>query len=318
MGAKTTRTTDRRVARGIDGPSVQAPGHLTAGEADDLNWSRGHRIAFRVFSALMALFVLAYFVFGLLELVVMWLPGEALLSTFGGEEYPGGLLVHRSHFMAVGLVAWTVVPAVLVQLRRPWRRVAPMLVAVVMGIAGATAHGLSGTLAAWVGEDLILTIPILVLAALHPRMRDLFRRPSFHPDMVRWAVVAAVPWAVYALMQAQLQFRPAPGDIHAGNEHWGTAFTMAVAVISCAVIGASDHDGWRLPAWTAVLASVQFGAHSLVFPGLASGLPQVAAVGAVVWGVVYAVALVRRSRAPVAARSWRRGLIQRRGVGEGH
>ncbi len=301
MGGMTTRTTDRIGARGNDGTSRQTRGDRAAVGADDLTWSKGHRIAFRVFSALMALFVLAYFVFGLLEVVVMWLPGEVLLSTFGEEEYPGGLLVHRSHFMAIGLVAWTIVPAVVVQLRRPWRRVAPMLVAVVMGIAGATAYGLAGTLTDWVGEDLILTIPILVLAALHPRMRDLFRRPTFDRDMVRWAVIGAVPWAVYALMQAQLQFRPAPGDIHAGIEHWGTVFMMAVAVIACAMIGASDHDGWRLPAWTAAVVSIVFGVHSLVFPGLASGLPVIAAVGAVAWGIVYAVALVHRSRAPVAA-----------------
>lgn len=286
---------------GATDPTRAATGRPPVGAstigADDLTWSRGHRIAFRIFSVLMALFVLAGMGIGLLEAVVMWLPGETLLSTFGEEEYPGGLLVHRSHFMAIGLVAWTVVPAVAVQLRRPWRRVAPMLQVVVMGIAGAIAYGLAGTLAAWVSEDLIFTIPILVLAALHPRARDLLRRPAFDRDMVRWAVIAAVPWTVYALVQARLQLADAPGDIHAGIEHWGTAFMLAVAVIACSVLGASDHDGWRLPAWTAAMVSILFGAHSLVFPGLASGLPVVAAVGALAWGVVYAVALVRRSRA---------------------
>lgn len=300
MSDDTTRAHDGIGPGAAHDGSGAPPGARAPVGADDLAWSKGHRIAFRVFGALMALFVLAYFAFGLLELVVMWLPGEVLLSTFGGEEYPGGLLVHRSHFMAIGLVAWTIVPAVLVQLRKPWRRVAPMLVAVVMGIAGATAYGLDGTLAAWVGEDLIVTIPILVLAALHPRVRDLFRRPNFHPGMIRSGVIGAVAWAVYALMQAQLQFRPAPGDIHGGIEHWGTAFLMAVAVIACAVIGASDHDGWRLPAWTAALVSILFGVHSLVFPGLASGLPTPWAIAAVVWGLVYALALVRRSRRAVA------------------
>ena len=315
MDDMTTRTTDRSGTQRIDRPSAQARGSRAALDADDLTWSKGHRIAFRAFSGLTALFMLAVFVFGLLEVVIMWLPGDTLLSIDSGETYPGGLLVHRSHFMAVGLVAWTVVPAVLVQVRKPGRRVAPMLVAVVMGVAGLVAFGLDGTLAAWVTEDLLLTLPIFVLAALHPRVRQLFRRPDFHPDMIRWGVTGAVPWALYALTQAGLQFRPAPGDVHGGIEHWGTAFMMAVAVISCAVIGASDHEGWRLPAWTAALASVLFGVHSLVFPGLASGLPPIAAVGAVAWGVVYAVALARRSRAPVAATS--RSQVQRRVVGEG-
>lgn len=302
MGDITTGTTDRSRAQRIGAAHGQAQDDRPGRPADDLTWSRGHRITFRIFSGMTALFMLAVFVFGLLELVIMWLPDETLLSMGRDDEaYPGGLLVHRSHFMAIGLVAWTVVPAVLVQVRKPWRRVAPMVVAVVMGLAGLVAFGLDGTLMAWVTEDLLLILPIFVLAALHPRVRDLFRRPNFHPEMIRWGVIGAVPWAVYALMQAQLQFRPAPGDVHAGIEHWGTAFLMAVAVISCAVTGASDHDGWRLPAWTAALASVLFGAHSLVFPGLASGLPLVAAVGAVAWGVVYAVALVRRSRVPVPA-----------------
>lgn len=304
MGEMTTRAKDRSGARGIDGVSGRAGGSRAAVDADDLTWSRGHRIAFRVFSGLLALFVLALSIFALLEVVIMWLPGDVLLGLDdgSGEPWPGGFLVHRSHFMAMGLVAWTIVPAIVVQVRKPWRRVAPMLVAVVMGLATLVAYGLNGTLQEWITEDVVPTTLILVLAALHPRVRDMFRRPAFDRDMLRWAVIGAVPWAVYGLIQAQLQFRPAPGDIHAGGlEHWAKALLLAVAIITCAVIGASDHDGWRLPAWTAALASILFGVHSLVFPGLASGLPVIAAVGAVAWGIVYAVALLRRSRAPVAA-----------------
>lgn len=280
-------------------PTTDPGGDDAADTLDDDTWSStGRKIAFRIFSVLVALLMVLAFVlsFAVLEVVVMWLPADTLLEVVGEGETPGGLLVHRSHFMAVGLVAWTIVPAVLVQLRQPWRRVAPMLVAVVMAIAAAIVFGLAGTLAAWLSEDLVLTIPILVLAALHPRARDLVRRPGFDHEMLRWALVAAAPWAVYALAQARLQFLDRPGDVHAGIEHWGSAFLLAVAAITCAVLGASDHDGWRLPAWTAVAVSVLFGVHSLVFPGLASGLPLIAALGAIAWAGVYGLALVRRSR----------------------
>ncbi len=298
MGDTTTRPTD-------DTDDTTEPvgdrGHDHGADREHTWPSRGRKIAFRTFSILVALFTLAYFSFGLLEAGFMWLPDQFFLDDPQfGEDYPGGILPHRSHFMAIGLVAWTVVPAVLVQLRKPWRRVAPMLVVVVMGIAGAIAYGLAGTLVAWVSEDLIVTIPFLVLAALHPRAADLLRRPAFDRGMLGWAVLAALPWTVYALAQARLQYLDQPGDIHAGIEHWAAAFMLAVAVMTCAFLGASDHDGWRLPAWTAVAVSVVFGVHSLVFPGLASGLSLVAAVGAIAWGGGYAVALVRRARSASA------------------
>lgn len=301
MGDMTTRTSDSDTDATHAAPgavATSAPAATRPGNQAEYTWpSTTRKVAFRTFSVVLALFTLAYFVFGLLEVVIMWLPAE-MLASFGDldADYPGGLLVHRTHFMAIGLVAWTLVPAILVQLRKPWRRVASMLVTVVLGIAGSIAYALAGTMQAWITEDLVVTIPILVLAALHPRARDLARRPDFDPGMLRWAVIAAVPWTVYALLQARLQFLDRPGDVHAGIEHWATAFLLAVAVIATAVLGASDHDGWRLPAWTAVAVSAMFGLHSLVYPGSASGLPVIAAIGAIAWSGVYGRELVRRQR----------------------
>lgn len=251
-------------------------------------------------SVLVSLFLVVMHVFGLLEVVLMWFPDQFLVDTLGSgdEVYPGGLPIHRTHFMAVGLVTWTVVPAVLVQLRKPWRRTGSMLVASIMVLAALVAFGMAGTIQEWFVEDvLMLAAPVLLLAVLHPRARDLLRRPSFDPVMVGLALVAAVPWTAYGLAQARLQLLDRPGDVHAGGlEHWAIAFLLAVAIVTTSVVGASDHDGWRLPAWTAALASIVFGVHSLVFPGLASGLPTIAALGAVAWGAVYAGAAVRRSR----------------------
>lgn len=260
--------------------------------------SRGRRIAFRVVSVLTGLFLLAMFSIPLLEVVFMWLPAATLAEMFAEEgESVAELELHRSHFMSVGIVAWAVVPAVLVQWRKPARRVAPMLQLVVIAVMATVLYGLSGTFAESLLEEGLVLAPVLLLAFLHPRARSLLRRPMFDRTMVSLAAIATIPWVVSAIADARLQLANAAGDIHAEPEHWATAALMALAITACAFIGASDHDGWRLPAWIAALGSAMYGAHSLAFPDAVSAAPVVWAVAAVVWGVVFAVATVRRSRA---------------------
>ncbi len=267
------------------------------GGADDPagDGPRGRRIAFRVLAALLSLWVLALSFFGLLELVLMWLPEDTLVSIL--DDFTAEDLAHRTHLFIVGIVMWAMVLAVVVQLRKPARRAAPMLLAVVIALGAAVMYALSGTLQAWLLEEGTLVVPVLLLAWLHPRARDLVRRPAFDRDMVRLAALAAVPWAVYAVDHARLQLTSPATGLHAEPEHWATAALMAIAIVASSFIGASDHDGCHLPAWIAALASVLIGAHSLVFPGLPSALATVWAVLAISWGVAFAVALVRRSPA---------------------
>jgi hypothetical protein len=84
-------------------------------------------------------------------------------------------------------------------------------------------------------------------------------------------------------------------------EHWATSALMAVIIVVAGLIGSTDHTGWRLPAWIAALASIDYGVHSLVFPDVASNASTLWAVAAVAWGCAYAVTIVRRSRRPVRA-----------------
>ena len=283
-------------AAGVDvGDSVGGGG---TGAAASGEGSRGRRIAFRVVSALTALLLLAVFSFALLEVVFMWLPAATLAEMFVEEgQSATELEAHRSHFMSVGIVAWVVVPAVLVQLRKPAQRLAQLLQLVTLALAATVVYGLSGTLGEWLLEEWLLLVPVLLVAVLHPRARALLRRPTFDRTMVSLAATAALPWAGSAIADARLQLANAAGDIHAELEHWATAALMAIAITACAFIGASDHDGWRLPAWTAAIGSIMYGAHSLAFPAPVSAAPTVWALAAVVWGVVFAVATVRRSRA---------------------
>lgn len=255
--------------------------------------SKGRRIAFRVVLALVSLLFLAAFGFGLMMLVVFWLPAETIAGMF--EEEISYVTIHRTHFIAIGVVAWALVASVLVQWRKPERRIAPMVLLIAAAVGGTIVYGLSGTLTDWLIEEIAtVVVPISLLAALHPGRGQLLRRPGFDRPMLGLTALAGVPWLVYIVDNAWTQFRNVAGDEHAELEHWATAALMAIVLTVAAVLGSSDQPGWRLTGWIAAGGSIVFGIHSLVFPGLASALPAFWAIAAVIWGVVFSVALVRR------------------------
>lgn len=256
--------------------------------------STARRIAFRVLAWLTAVEVLVLFLFGLMEIVFMWLPDAMVVAMF--DDITTADLDHRAHFNSIGIVSWALVPAVLVHLRRPERRVGAMLLAVAIVVTGAVVYGLSGSLTDWLFEEVTLLIPVLLLAWLHPRAADLVRRPRLERTMANLVAVAAVPWLVFGVGQALLQWRAVPGDSHAAMEHWATSALMAVTIVVAGLIGSTDHTGWRLPAWVAALASIDYGLHSLVFPEVASSATTGWALAAVAWGCTFALAIVRRSR----------------------
>lgn len=261
--------------------------------------ARGRRIAFRVVSALTALLLLAMHVFGMLEVVLMWLP-EATLGELFAEQFDSvaELVAHRAHFMSIGIVSWAMVLAVLVQLRKPWRRVAQMLQLLLISVAATVMYALSGTLMEWLLEEWLVLVPVVAMAVLHPRARALASRPTFDRPMRAVAVVAAVPWTVFALVNARLQLIVGPEDLHGAPEHWATAALMGLTLAGCAVLGATHHDGWRMPAWVAALGTLLYGAHSLAFPEAVSAATTTWAVAAVVWGIVFGAVVVSRSRGP--------------------
>jgi len=252
-------------------------------------------IVFRLLAPVTALGALMLFIIGLMEVVFMWLPDATVVSTF--DDISTADLVHRGHFNAIGIVSWAFVPVILVQLRKPERRAAAMLLAVAIVVAATTLYGLSGSLTDWLLEEMTLLIPVLLLAWTHPQARDLVRWPRFDRNMIRLGALAAVPWLVFAFTQAQSQWQNVAGDSHAGSEHWATSALMALTILSGALIGATDHRGWRLPAWIAALASIDYGLHSLVFSDVASAASTPWALAAVAWGCAYAAAILRRSRA---------------------
>jgi hypothetical protein len=61
-------------------------------------------------------------------------------------------------------------------------------------------------------------------------------------------------------------------------------------VVALALVAALGIPGWRLPAWSAAIALIVFGAASLFASGDASSLTKPWAVAAIAWGVSFAAA----------------------------
>jgi len=176
--------------------ATAAPADAGAETVGGRSRSNTRRIAFRTLAWLTSLEVLLLFGIPLLEVGFMWLPDATVVATF--DDVGVADLVHRGHFNNIGIVAWALVPAILVQLRRPEERVAAMLQAVGIVLAGTVLYGLSGSLRDWLLEELTLLVPILLLAVLHPRARDLVRRPRLDRTMAVLVALAAAPWLAFA------------------------------------------------------------------------------------------------------------------------
>ena len=274
-----------------------------ATQTQTVSGPKARRIAFRIVAILVAIFTLLLSIFGLIEIILMWIPLETI-AALGGEDVSSLdpeeiaiFTIHRSHFMVVGIVSWVIVLSVLTQLRRAERKVAPMLLLVSYVLAAAVFYALSGTLQEWLIEEvLVVVVPIGMVALLHPSSRHFLEKTTFDRTMGVLAALAAVPWLLFMLGNASDQLANVAGDAHAEVEHWATAAVLAVLMIAASFLGASGHSGWRLPARLAAFGTTLFGVHSLVYPGNPSGLSTFWALAAILWGVVYAVALTRRSR----------------------
>ena len=268
----------------------------SAPQARGTEGSKARRVAFRVVAIVTSLWVLALMFFGLTEIVLMWLPGDTLSSVDDALDLGGLDLAHRAHFMSIGVIHWALVLGVLVQLRRPERREAPMLHVAAIAISLSVTASLGGSLRVWLLDMVVLVIPLLLLGILHPRARQLVRTPTWDRVMVALATVGVVPWLVFAFTNAQLQWRNIAGDTHAEMDHWSTMAFMALVIIACSFIGATDRSGWRLTAWIAALASINYGLHSLAYPEPASAASAPWAAAALTWGILYATSIIQRSR----------------------
>lgn len=278
----------------IDRVEVAPIGAATGDQAGQRTGRTPSR-SFRVASWVTTVGAVAVFVFALLEVVLMWLPDATLLSVI--EELTSADLEFRVQFYAVGVAAWTVVLGLVAQLVRPARHVAGMAQA---WAAAATMAVMLAVVGAFGVVDVVILLAVTVVAALHPSCTLLLARPW---RLDRWQggvlLVGALPWLVAAgVWTAQARDsagQPGTADVSA-VELWGVLATVPVLILLTALIGASDKPGWRLPAWTSVVAATALGAHALVFSGSDGALPVPAAVAALVWSAAFAAVSLRRAR----------------------
>jgi hypothetical protein len=221
-----------------------------------------------------------------------WLPDSVLILIH--PDFERLFVPHRLHQMAMHTILWGLVLGVVLQLYRPERWVAPLLQPLTMFFA---FHAVELAVGRYGGGFPFLDIPLILLVLLHPRVRELFRWPHLDWSMAGLTILAAIPWVVFALSQAEFARLNLPTDAHAQMEHWTRMAVFAVLMIVWGLLGATHLPGWRITAWTVSYGSIIYGLQSLVFPHQVSAAPTVWAIAAAGWGVVYLVATERRARA---------------------
>jgi hypothetical protein len=247
-------------------------------------------LTFKVIVVLNALLVIGGFNLVLLMLVVSWLP-DATYASIIGETDPS-FLTHRVHDSVNPLIAWTLLIGTVVQLRRPEKRLAPVLMMLAIPLSFFTVELLTGTFEL---ADNLPFIGVLLITALHPGLKEMIRIRRLDKVMLGFAVLAAAGYLPFAVRQARLQtFAPA-GDPHAAMEHWTRMAVFAIFLVLWSIIGSTDRPGWRLTAWIAGAASIWYGLQSVLFPvASAATLPWAAA--AIGGGAAYIAVAERRAR----------------------
>lgn len=220
--------------------------------------------------------------------VIGWLPADTL-QTILDPSAPA----HRFHTLGIGWLFAIPLVGVLVQLRKPASKTAPMQQTLFAALVINLIAAITGTFSA----DGVVFIALIAAAAfLHPRWREVGGLGNPEVSTTGLAGVAAIPFLLYALDHIRLQRLDAPGDFHAVVDHWALMASLAVVIVGTAFIGSGNRNGWRISAWTAGLATMVFGVASLLYPNVASGASAGWAATAIIWAIVYLIATERRQR----------------------
>ena len=102
------------------------------------------------------------------------------------------------------------------------------------------------------------------------------------------AAAGAVPWLVYAVATAaNSRGRLPPDDLAARPQAggWAGGTVLALAVVLLALLAATRPPGWRVPLWSAAMASAAFGAVSLLNPAAPGSAGTAWGAAAVAWSL---------------------------------
>jgi hypothetical protein len=213
---------------------------------------------------------------------------------FLGEQ----LGAHQLHDVGVATLLWLLLAGLLSQFRRTGEQVGGMqqTLLVVLVFLTATSIGRPGTLLQPMILAFLAPIPV---ALLHPARREVARvRWRVDPWVAVPAVAAAVPLLAYARGQLALDASFIPVFAHGG--HWTTMAAVAASIPVVGLLAAGRPPGWRVPAWSAGLAAILFGAAFLALQHRPSSVGMGWSGMAVAWGLGFIVLSEVRGRRPVS------------------
>ena len=231
--------------------------------------------------------------------IVFWLLLATLLFLYLGDRPQqllfivtafgdvGELASHEMHMFAQGVFAWTVIAAVLANLRRPEQQVGA---AWTYGFSTVLAFTLVVTLADLPAEVVPILTAAIVVAVLaffaHPSSLRAkvtsTARPS--PALALLVLLAAIPLVTYAVGQLSIHASSGPGDEHFQFGHWIIMAVSAIVPIALGLLAAAKVSGWRFPLWVSGLMVVALGIGSLGITAVSRFDPMWALL-AIGWGL---------------------------------
>ena len=254
---------------------------------------RWRKITFYVVASLVLAMILGLLWPFLLFVVLAWLPLESWQAVFPGEDIDATLLAHRIHELSFGLIFWGLAIGVGLQLRRPAKRLAPMLQAAAVIGAFVVIDLLSGSFDV---EALPIMVGVALLVFLHPARKNLFRINLSDRLMAGMAILAAIPGVFFILDHIGIQRLNIADDQHAEFGHWSTMAVLVTLVVLWGLIGSTDLPGRTIATWMSGLAPAAWGLASVFFPNVASALGTGWAIAAIGWGFGYLALAARRAR----------------------
>jgi hypothetical protein len=172
------------------------------------------------------------------------------------------------------------------QVRHPERRIAGLqqcaVVAFALAVAGIIG-GVSGYLVLAGG----LGGAVALLVVLHPARRTFLQRGRVVWPLLLVTGVATAPCLLYArsMASAQRHDLPPADAVSNGLHHWSVLAALALSVPLLAGLAALGTAGWRIPSWSAALASLAWGVSCLRYPDAAGGEGRGWALAAMIWGL---------------------------------
>jgi hypothetical protein len=207
--------------------------------------------------------------------------------------------VHRVHDLAWGAHGGLLIALpFLLQAIRPERKPAVMQGAAAAGLGLAAGYALGG-------QVLFALVPIVVVVLLwwlHPARDQLTRVGRIHAVMAAIAVLAAIPLALFAFDQAEIQRACIDGDQHCEEFHYAGMAALAFALPLAGLVASFRTPGWRTVAWLTGAAAAVFGLSSVLFQENLSSVGTTWGAAALAGGAVFVVVAEFGARRPLTAR----------------